>query len=285
MAIAEFPHLSNAEFFYHYTQPGMAGLLGASGPGRLMSTGVRWLAGDALRLKQPASYWSHAFMVLEKERTPKGWHVKIVESTIVNRFQRPNESTKMPRNARSNGPQVSTLFWEDEGGNLLGPSDRKRIRQYIDAEYTPNVALIDLGLNDAQLARFRGIARELLSSRQSVYMKRGILGLLCACLDDKLTIPNPLNRSGLNCTAFVRACLDDIIPAFRDIDADRRNTFPEHLYQAAIKSGYDVYQIIREPNPTGLTGLSSRAILSVMKQAWGVKNKLTALYNATLSIH
>ena len=267
MAIFDLSGFSNRGFFYSNAQPGMVGLVGATGPGRLMSAGVRWLASDALRLGQSASFWSHVFVVLDRQRTPSGWHITIIESTIVNRFHRTPESRRSAGASCWNGPQISTLICRDAQGNLVGGEGRKRVRLYIDDEFTPNVALVDLKLQADVLAQCRFNAFRLLSDRRS-YFKREIVGLLCAALDDKLTVPNPMDMSGLNCTAFVRACLDDLVPAFHAIDVDQHNTFPEHLYQAALDADYDVYQIVREQAPTGLTGRSARLILSAMQFAW-----------------
>ena len=269
MPVRDLPHLSNEAFFSTYAQPGMLGLIGATGPGRLISTGVRWLASDALQLDQPASYWSHAFIVLDRKRISTGWNVSIVESTIVNRFHRTIGGQQLHK-THWNGPQVSALITKTNCGGVKGSAGRKRVRQYIDDEFTPNVALVDLNLHKDALAFLRKKALAL-RTHKHMYYKLEILGLICAALDDKLAVANPLDRSGLNCTAFVRACLDSIVPAFQAIEANQRNTFPEHFYQAALQSDYVIYQIIREVTPTGLTGLSSRTLLSIMRKAWSFK--------------
>jgi hypothetical protein len=278
MPVYDLPHLTNQEFFYEYTRPGMLGLIGGTGPGRLMSTGVRWLASDALMLNHPASYWSHVFIVLDRKQTRTGWDISIIESTIVSRFHRTLEGKRLNK-AHWNGPQISTLIRKADCGRATGGDGRKRVRQYIDDEFTPNVALIDLRFNEKALATLRKKAMALLANK-STYYKREILGVLCAALDDKLAMPNPLDKSGLNCTAFVRACLDPLVPAFRAIPANQRNTFPEHFYQAALPE-FDIYQTIRETAPAGLTGFGSKAILSVMRKVWRYKSTPQRAFGST----
>ena len=270
MPVTDCTEISNRDFFYSLARPGMVGLVGAAGPGRLMSAGVRWLAGGALRLGRPASYWSHVFLVLDRQRTSSGWDVTIIESTIVNRFHRTSEGRRLPGFPGWNGPQIARLIHRDAHGRPKGAKGRKRMRQYIDDEFTPNVALIDLELKGENLAQCRRTAHRLLNDRHTYY-KREIVGLVCAALNDKLMVPNPLDMSGLHCTAFIRACLDDMVPAFSAIRANPRNTFPEHLYQAALKADYDIYQIVRERLPTGMTGLSSRMILQTAQLFWTFK--------------
>ena len=236
---------TNLDFFLAHAQPGMIGIIGAEASWRIMPSLIRALGGWLIKGGKD-SHWSHVFLVLDRAIDEHGADViTIVESTVIGPLQRTEHYMAHPGFPRWNGVQLSRLAIARPDGDVEGQPDRLTVRRYSNDEHTPNVCLIDLGLSDAQWQGVARKCRDIMADDSIDYGSLELVGTFWSTLVGRLDDRNALDSEDLYCTAFLRACLDDVVPALGNLEVHPSNTWPEHMYGALVSAGYPVREIVR----------------------------------------
>lgn len=205
--------LTNAEFLECYAQAGRVGL---SGGETFVDQAIR-RAERHLDPERRWGLWSHAFVF--EGRRPDGHHW-VIESDL--QFQRKHLQLGVQEN---------------------------RVAKYHDEHYYTSLAVLDFGLNDAQVAELLSEGLELVASRTR-YSLRELVGTLIALHDPTLrSKENLLARDrSLFCSAFVQHLFRkaglDLTPG-----VDAKNTTPEDLSRCALP--HTTYLLVRE-KPEGV---------------------------------
>ncbi len=190
--------ISNADLVDAHARPGCIGLVG----------GADWLNRAIRRMQQPGlrptqrSHWSHAFICSGRRADGQHW---VLESDL-----------EMHRKQIRLGVQEN------------------RASKYFDDQAFPNLAILDLGLTEAQTAEVLTAALDLLAGLTR-YSLREIVGTLLAVQSRRLrSRDNVLAQEGsVYCSAMVQHCYARIGMQFSDGLAVK-NTMPEDIAATAL---------------------------------------------------
>ncbi len=228
-------NVSNAEFLGRYAAPGRIGLYG--GPeliNRLISRAQRHLTED-----RSWSWWSHAFLF--QGQRPDGQHW-LIESDLD--FHRKHLRLGVQEN---------------------------RVSKYHDDSKTAALAVLDFGLNDAQVQRVLAAALDEVA-RLTHYSLRELAGVAWAMRHDKQQQgTNKMSRDrAFFCSAFVRHAFAeagiDLVPG-----VDKKLTTPEHL--AATTVPHTRWMLVRG-NPPASRPLVKRVKAGLEKARLKAKSRL-----------
>ena len=212
--------LSNREFLERYARPGRIGL---SGGFTLIDKAI-CRAERHLDEREQWGSWSHAFLF--QGQRPDGHHW-VIESDL-----------QMHRKHIQLGVQEN------------------RIAKYYDEALYASLAVLDLGLTEAQIACLLREGLELVANRAR-YSLREIFGTLIALKrPDLRSRQNVLAReSSLYCSALVQHLFRkaglDLAPG-----VDLKNTTPEDIARTAVP--HTTYLLQRQAAPSKLTKLKAR---------------------------
>jgi hypothetical protein len=214
------PDLSNREFLERYAQPGRIGL---SGGDTLVDKAI-CRAERHLDAAEKWSRWSHSFIF---EGVRADGHHWVIESDL--QFHRKHIQ--------------------------LGAQEN-RISKYFDEGLYTTLAVLDVGLTEAQVATLLRESLELVADRTR-YSLRELVGTLIGLRHPELrTRENPLARErSLFCSAFVRHLFrktgPDLVPG-----VDAKHTTPEDICRTPVP--HTTYVLQRETQSGGLEVLRTK---------------------------
>lgn len=209
--------ISNAEFIERYALPGRVGL---SGGVDLINKSIRKLQ-HFLTAEGHRSPFSHAFIFNGRRLDGRHW---VLESDLDIRHK-----------------QVR-----------LGVQENRADRYHSD-EATPNLAILDFGLDDAQTQAVLTEGLDLLAGL-SHYSLRELLGSLLAMRQPNLRRRRNLFESegGLYCSAMVQHCYAKAGIEFV-AGINHKNVTPHDIF--ATRHPHTAYVLIREPGRSSLREL------------------------------
>lgn len=190
--------LSNREFLERYARAGRVGLCGGATPVDLVIRRAQRHMDDAGRW----SHWSHAFLFQGARADGHHW---VIESDL--QFHRRHIQ--------------------------LGAQEN-RIAKYFDEKMFPNLAVLDFGLSEAQVATLLREGLELIANHER-YSLREVIGTLIALRRPELrTRENVLARErSVYCSALVQRLFGRL-----DIELARgvghKNTTPEDIARTPV---------------------------------------------------
>lgn len=197
--------LSNADFFARFARPGAIGLVGGASS---IDLAIR-RAESSLTADGRPSAWSHVFVF---EGTRIDGRLWVVESDL---------------DARKDGLRLGV--------------QENRIDKYVNEREYPNVAVLDFGLDDAQVRRVLTAALDL-TADGTRYAIGGIVKVWAAMLRRRMW--KERDTQSAFCSAFVQMLYETV-----DIDLAEgtatRYTTPEHVAQCEHPHVRNV--IVREP--------------------------------------
>lgn len=198
MPVEKISGLSNEEFFERYAAPGRIGLVGGTSPiCRLIRHTQRHL--DEGR---EASRWSHAFILQGRRRDGQHW---VVESDLEMRRKH----------------------------IALGVQENRTVK-FFDAGEFPQIAILDMGLDEAQTDRLLTHAYDMVVGKVR-YSLRELVGTLMALRHPRLRPRDNLmaRDHSAYCSAFVRQLFQhvgyDLTPGL-----EIKNTTPEDLCRTPL---------------------------------------------------
>lgn len=200
---------SNAAFIEQHAASGRIGLCGGNQwINKLIRKAQGPLTSDGHR-----SMWSHAFIFSERRVDGHWW---VVESDLDMRT----------RHVR------------------LGVQENRATR-YFDAGEYPNIAILDFGLDAAQVLKVQKKALDTLSGL-STYSLSELVGTLFSLHSRRLRrSENLLSREGaLYCSAFVQHCYDAIGIHFQP-DVHSKNIAPHDIETSPVP--HEVHCLVRDP--------------------------------------
>ncbi|WP_133499903.1 hypothetical protein [Cognatilysobacter terrigena] len=200
--------MDNAQFLLEHAGPGRIGLCGGRDAiSRLIRKAQAPLTEDGHR-----SLWSHAFLFTERRIDGRWW---VIESDLDVRYR-----------------QVR-----------LGAQEN-RLDRYFDVEAFPNVAVLDFGLDAAQIAACQTAALDVVSGLAH-YSLRELVGTLLGMHSTRLRRrDNLLAREGaLYCSALVQHCYAaagiELLP-----QVTGKNVTPHDLAQSPLP--HKAHRIVRD---------------------------------------
>ena len=212
--------MSNASFIARHAAPGRIGLCGGRDwINKLIRKAQAPLTGDGHR-----SLWSHAFMFSETRIDGHWW---VLESDLDLRYR-----------------QIR-----------LGVQEN-RVDRYFDEALFPNIAILDFGLDDAQVRAARIAGLDLLSGLSS-YSLTELVGTLLAMHSQRLRQrENLLSKEGaLYCSAMVQHCYAaagvDFIPGVHG-----KNITPHDIHQSVVP--HQTHSLIRDLGISRLRRIAHR---------------------------
>ena len=217
---APLPGLSNREFLERYAG---AGRIGLSGGFTLIDKAI-CRAERHLDSDRQWGVWSHAFLFQGRRADGRHW---VIESDL----------------------QIHRKHIQ------LGVQEN-RIDKYFDEKFYTNLAVLDFGLSDAQVASVLAEGLELVANHAR-YSLRELIGTLLALKNPGLRARNNLlaRGSSLFCSALVQHLFRkaglDLAP-----EVDLKNTTPEDIARTALPHG--VWRLRRGPEPGGLKKIRAR---------------------------
>lgn len=206
--------LGNAEFLDRYALPGRVGL---SGGVDLINKSIRKLQ-HYLTAEGHRSPFSHAFICNGRRIDGRHW---VLESDLDFRHKQMR----------------------------LGVQEN-RIERYYDEQTTPNLAILDFGLDDAQTAAVLTEGLDLLAGL-SHYSLRELIGSLLAMRQPNLRRRRNLFESegGLYCSAMVQHCYAKAGIEFV-AGINHKNVTPHDIF--ATRHPHTAYVLIRESGRSSL---------------------------------
>jgi hypothetical protein len=201
------PLVSNQSFLHQHAAPARIGLCGGTEFINRAIRKLQWqVTADGRR-----SPWSHAFVISEKRSDGEFW---VLESDLDFRHK-----------------QIR-----------LGVQEN-RISKYFDQDEYPNLAILDLGLDEAQSKAVITAGLDLLSGL-STYSLTELVGTLLAMSKTSLRAKeNLLSREGaLYCSAMVQHCFDAINFDLKP-NVETKNITPHDLFMTPVP--HTSYQLIR----------------------------------------
>jgi hypothetical protein len=228
--------LSNREFLERYAAPGCIGLSG----GTTLIDQAICRAERHLHPRRRWGVWSHAFVFQGRRADGQHW---VVESDL----------QLQPKHIQ------------------LGVQEN-RISKYFDEKLYASLAVLDFGLNDAQISSVMGGALELVANREK-YSLRELFGTLLALRHSSLRgRENLLARErSVFCSAFVqhlyRNAGFDLAPG-----VDAKNTAPEDIANTLLP--HTAYVLQREVACSPIEDLGRRVTRHVKARLRQVKRKI-----------
>ena len=200
---------SNAAFIDLHAAPGRIGLVGGN---QLINKLIRKAQGP-LTADGHRSMWSHAFIFSERRVDGHWW---VLESDLDMR-------TKHVR---------------------LGVQENRATR-YHDGDEYPNIAILDFGLDAAQLLQVQRRALDTLAGL-TTYSLTELVGTLFSLHSNRLRrSENLLSREGaLYCSAFVQHCYCAIGMDFQP-GVHGKNIAPQDIEDSPLP--HKVYRLVRDP--------------------------------------
>jgi len=211
--------LSNREFLERYAR---AGCIGLAGGATLVDLAIR-RAERHLDDDNQASLWSHAFVFQGVRADGHHW---VIESDL-----------------------------EIHRKHIRLGVQENRFSKYFDEEHQRNLAVLDFGLTEAQVAQVLREALDLVANRER-YSLREVFGALRGLRHGEMRgRENPLAREkSLFCSAFVRHLFLraglDLAPGIAD-----KHTTPEDIFRTSIPH---TRYVLRRDEPKEKIGLRAR---------------------------
>jgi hypothetical protein len=198
-------------FFTDHYKPGSIGIVGTGGT---IGMAVRE-AQKPVTQNDQASPWSHCFIFGELRLDRRGEGGKTSKSPYI--FES-DLKVNLFRPQLRNGAQE----------NWIGKYCREKVE---------HAGVVDLGLSETQRERILATALQLVDE-QVLYPIHELLGTWWAIITNREWYPNPVeDPHAMYCSAFVRYCYREAGADFIDSQVSVSNTTPEHIAQAALKSG------------------------------------------------
>jgi hypothetical protein len=208
MSIETIKDISNREFIERYAKPGCIGLVGADTPiDNSIKKMQKYITADGT-----SSLWSHAFIYSSKRHDGHWW---IIESDL-----------EIHRKQMRLGVQEN------------------RAEKYFDEKHFPNLAILDLNLDDAKQTIVLGEALNLVNARTE-YSIREVFGALFTMLKkESRGSENKLARdNSLFCSAMVQHCYSKLDLILSE-GISLKQLAPEDI--ATTKIPHTQYRLVRK---------------------------------------